>query len=493
MVPQTRAEVAVGSFFARVRMPVLVGIGGIVLVAAAGIVGIVLYLDASLERSPVEGLGETDPVEPSDDEGAAWADEEEEEADVNDGDDGEADHADGPDPDVAAADPLTVLVLGSDSRAALTEEERRELSTGDAEGERMESIALVRLDPDADTVRMLNIPRDTLITRCDGSRGRINAAYAIGARDGTGALSCVVQTITAWSDLTIDHVAKIDFRGFVDVVDTIDGVTMHLDEPLRDERANLDLPAGCNRLDGAEALAFARARHIDDDFGRQARQQRLVEELRREIAAMGLLDDPVQLVRTAEATARHLELDDGLTLNRIQQLAREHRETLRQPIEGRSVPGEIDVSSGTAFLDVDEAAAQSLFRWVEGGPAPAEEPDGEPGGHDGQLGEHGGESSNGSGSAGHTTEDDAAPDDDAEDDTASPDGSRDDAADHEEGNGASTAGTGSDEEPATGADGADRSSGSEVANGDGPSSDADTGEDDVPAGAVPPETTSSTC
>lgn len=330
----------------------LIGVAAVGLIVMAGAI---IAVDRSVDRVGVTGLGE----------GPGGA---------SDPDDGDADGntsggaAEGPTPD-----PLTVLVLGSDSREMLSEEQRRELGTGDAWGERMETIALVRLDPAAERLRMLSVPRDTLLTRCDGSRGRVNAAYHVGNREGTGAMSCVVQTVSEWGGITIDHAVKVDFLGFVDIVDAVGGVPMTLAAPITDERANLDLPAGCTRLDGAEALAFVRARSIDSDFGRIARQQRFVDELRTEILELGLLSDLPRLYRTAMAMARAVELDDGLTLGRIRELTRQHRESLRSPVQGHSIPGRTEVSDGMAFLRVDERDVREAFRWLErGGEPPAD-------------------------------------------------------------------------------------------------------------------------
>ncbi len=328
-------------------------VGAVVVVATAVAAVTVLRIDGSIERSEVEGLGE-----------------------IPEGD-AEIVSPETPEFESEAEGAHTILVLGSDTREVLTDEERRELHTGDVWGERTESIALVRLDPDADEIRMLNVPRDTLLTRCDGSRGRVNAAYGIGEREGMGALTCVVQTLTNWVDVQIDHVVKIDFRGFVDIVDTLGGVPMEIDEPLRDRNANLDLEPGCHRLDGVEALAFVRARSIDDEYGRQARQQRLVEEMRRELGQDGLFDEPMRLVRTVEAAAGHLETDSGLTLGRITDLAIHHRDTLRNPIEGRSIPGTLDDSSGTAFLRIEQLDAQREVDWlVSGDTSDGTSPDG---------------------------------------------------------------------------------------------------------------------
>ncbi|WP_130648234.1 LCP family protein [Egicoccus halophilus] len=322
---------------------------GVLLLVAIGATVAIWSLDASIDRVGVDGLGESPPVGTGGDDATG----------VGDGE--------GTD-----ASALTVLVLGSDSREVLTPEERVELGTGNAWGERTEVISLVRLAPEDEEIRMLSVPRDTLLERCDGTSGRINAAYTIGELDGRGGSTCVVETLSAWLDVRIDHVVKVDFRGFVDIVDALGGVSMYLEEPLQDDNANLDLRAGCVRLDGADALAFVRARHIDDDFGRMGRQQRFVTELRNELAAVGVFDDPARTYRVAEAVARSLELDDTLTLNRIQQLAREHRTTLQGGLEGQVVPGDIEVISEAAYVVVDEQRAHELVQWLLTGVDPAE-------------------------------------------------------------------------------------------------------------------------
>jgi LCP family protein required for cell wall assembly len=366
-------------------------IGGVVtIVALAGVaaaVGLVLHLDRSLTRVEVGGLGGSGggatgsgpavvPASGIEGDGSLDADptraEDPRGATPSGGDPGDAATADGsptalaPDIDVdeTVGDPLTVLVVGSDTREVLTQEERRRLRTGDFWGERTEVIALVRLDPGADTLRVLHVPRDTAVERCDGTRGRINAAYVIGEQDGTGGLTCLVETLTAWSGLTIDHLAKVDFRGFIDIVDAIGGVEMELDAPLRDEKSGLDLPAGTVRLDGEDALSFVRARYLDDDFGRIARQQRFLREVQAEVRELGAFRDLGRLLRLAEATARSVELDDSLSLLRLRSLVLGHRETITKPLDSRTVPGIPDTGTGAYLVDPNEQAASELFAWL---------------------------------------------------------------------------------------------------------------------------------
>ena len=331
--------------------------------ASAVAIGTVLALDGSLTRVDVDGLAGGDP--PGDGQTGGQSD-----PDTT----GEVDPSGAADVDIERdADPITVLLLGSDTREVLTPEERRELGTGMAWGERTEVVALVRVDDAAGELRMVNIPRDSLITRCDGTRGRINAAYGIGERSSVGGMSCVVQSVAAWSGVDIDHAVKVDFRGFIDIVDAIGGVEMFLQEPIRDQRANLDLAEGCQVLDGADALAFARARSIDDDFGRISRQQRLLVELRDQVQENGVFAEPVRTLRLAEAIAGSMTVDSTLTLNRIRQLVMGHRTTLQQDLETRTVPGQRATGTEAWLLEPDEQAAQELFTWLlEGDPEPDE-------------------------------------------------------------------------------------------------------------------------
>lgn len=327
-------------------------LGGLLVLALAVSAVAVWWLDRRIDRVDVDGLREQ-----LSDVGASTA--------------GDLDLDDEDEQAAQAAQALTVLVLGSDSREDLTPEQRREFRTGDFDGTRTEVISLVRLAPRSEEVRILNVPRDSRVERCDGTVGKINAAYEIGEAAGTGGATCTVETVSRLTDVPIDHVVIVDFAGFVDIVDGLGGVTMELDEPIQDPGSHLDLPAGCVELDGVDALAFARARQVDDDFGRIARQQRLVTEIRDELASVGVLEDLPQLLRVAEAVASSLELDSSLDLGTIQQLVREHRETLTGELEGRAVPGELSMIDGVSYVELDEPRMGELASWLRTGSDPA--------------------------------------------------------------------------------------------------------------------------
>jgi LCP family protein required for cell wall assembly len=313
----------------------------------AGAVGL-WWFDRSLDRVPVDGLAEP----PEDDE------QEEAEAD--------------PEVEPAGLDrALYVLVAGSDDRSVLTPEERRRYSTGSAEGERTEALMLLRLDPDVERIDALRFPRDLMVERCDGSVGRINAAYAIGERDDGDGPSCLVETLTRFTGLRIHHVVKVDFRGFLDVVEAVGGVEVHLEEPIRDSRAGIDLPAGCVELDGGDALGFVRARQIDDDIARIDRQQQLIAAALDQVLTPSTLADPRRVGALITTAQRSLQLDEGLTAGKLREVGTAVADLGSDDLESRTVTGSPYRTNGTEFLEPDEEYAATLFAAFPRGELPS--------------------------------------------------------------------------------------------------------------------------
>lgn len=312
------------------RLVIVLGVAAVVAVVGVGAIaaGLLWRFDQGVERHDID-LGDEETVESGgrDDRGAARADSEREQPDL-------------PDP---VDEVVTVLVAASDDRSVLTPEEQVEYGTGSEEnGGRTEVNMLVRLDPDGPRADVLSLPRDSLVERCDGSRGRLNAAYRIGEQDGIGGPSCLMRTVRDWTGITPDHFVLVDFAGFVDLVDAVGGVEMWMGAPIVDERANLDVDEGCQRFDGGDALAFARARSIDNDFGRIARQQRLLLELRDEVVTAETATSPRRLLDLTDAAASALEVDSELSLRRMRQLAVAALDVPDEAIHTATLPGEID-------------------------------------------------------------------------------------------------------------------------------------------------------
>lgn len=252
--------------------------------------------------------------------------------------------------------PMHVLVTGSDSREGLSREEQIELSTGidDFGQERTDTIFLLTVR--SGEAAMLAFPRDLWVTRCDGSTGRINVAQAI---DGPG---CLVDTVRQLSGIQAHHYVRVTFAGFRDVVDAIGGVELCLEAPIADRDAGIDLPAGCQRLDGADALGYVRVRKIDDDLQRIQRQQTFVQALAREITRPAVLFNPVRLWQLSGEMGEAVQVDDSLGPLGLLRLVGGARALAAGEVATSTVPGSPRITSGGAWvLDPQQPEADALF------------------------------------------------------------------------------------------------------------------------------------
>ncbi|HUG86611.1 MAG TPA: LCP family protein, partial [Euzebya sp.] len=213
-----------------------------------------------------------------------------------------------------------------------------------------DTIILLQLDPATDRAAMLSFPRDLVVERCDGSRGRINKAYYIGEQQGEGlGPRCLVDTITALTRIEIDHYARVNFSGFVQAVDALGGVEFYVEEPLQDRYSGLDIPAGCVTFDGVGAIQFVRARRIDSDFGRIARQQRFAREMINKATSLGTLTNPVRVAQLIGSISDVIETDRNFGVSEMADLVSSVQGITSGGVDGRTVPavpgrlGEADV------------------------------------------------------------------------------------------------------------------------------------------------------
>lgn len=213
--------------------------------------------------------------------------------------------------------PLHILVVGSDSRDGLSQEDLQQLGTEAVSGRRTDTIFLLSVS--GGSAAMLSFPRDLYVTDCEGRKGRINAAY------GAGGPSCLVKTVSTLTGVPISHYAEVNLAGFVNVVDTVGGVPVWLDAPMQDRWANVDLPAGCSILDGRQAIGFVRARHIDSDLGRIARQQRVIKTLVQQIISPHSLINVPRLFQVANAGGSSITADEGFGPFQLLRLGRAAR------------------------------------------------------------------------------------------------------------------------------------------------------------------------
>jgi LCP family protein required for cell wall assembly len=265
--------------------------------------------------------------------------------------------------------PRNVLVLGSDTRKGLSEEEQ--VTFGDpqtVEGRRSDTIILMHIDPDRERAVAVHFPRDLLVQIPGHGEGKINAAFELGGPE------LAVRTVQRFTGLPIHNYVVIDLAAFQQLVDTLGGVRICVDRPLFDELAGLDIPtAGCHTLDGREALAFVRARHIEGDlipdFSRISRQQQFIRAmLNRLVSARGLLD--AGLISEA---AGNVVTDDAISGadfiylgTKLRELAEEDP-TGARALDLRVVPSEPATIEGVSYVVALRPEAKRLFQRLDAG------------------------------------------------------------------------------------------------------------------------------
>src|SRR5690606_38952188 len=150
------------------------------------------------------------------------------------------------------------------SRDGLDAERQAELDTGGVAGRRTDTVVLVHIPEGDGKPTMVSLPRDSYVPIPGHGKDKLNAAFAYG---GPQLLARTVETATG---VRIDHYAEIGLGGFADMTDAIGGVDICVEEPMQDPKANLDLQAGCQTLDGPQALGYVRTRARRPRSGRAA-------------------------------------------------------------------------------------------------------------------------------------------------------------------------------------------------------------------------------
>ncbi|MFI6502262.1 LCP family protein [Nonomuraea typhae] len=175
-----------------------------------------------------------------------------------------------------------ILAIGSDNRP------------GNA-GMRADTIVLVHLPAGRGTPKVVNIPRDTVVTipKCGGQpswRATINTAYDKGGAD------CLIKTLQAEAGLRVDHTVEVNFDGFKRIVDALGGVEVEIKKPIDDSKAKVTLSPGRQTLNGAQALGFFRLRNQGNgsDLERIETQQKVLSAMLKKAKIM-LIQDPVRL------------------------------------------------------------------------------------------------------------------------------------------------------------------------------------------------------
>jgi LCP family protein required for cell wall assembly len=238
-------------------------------------------------------------------------------------------------------DAQNILLIGSDSRADGNAKYGKDNGT-----QRSDTTILLHLAADRKSATAVSIPRDLMtdIPRCRKPGGeeseprfaQFNSAFELAGP------ACTIRTVENLTGIRIDHHMIVDFTGFKRMVDAVDGVEVCLKEPIHDEEARLELPAGRQKLGGEDALGYVRARYSlgnGSDTERMDRQQRFLASLVKKVQSDGVLLNPARLYPVLDAATSSVTTDAGLdSLRELYELVRSLRSIPTDKVQFLTVP-----------------------------------------------------------------------------------------------------------------------------------------------------------
>lgn len=251
---------------------------------------------------------------------------------------------------VAGPQPV-YLVVGTDAGIERNPGELQYVAPGEEEKQRADVVILLRMNEDG-TAAAVPIPRDVLVPREQQAPARL----AMRLLDGPQAL---VDGVCGALGVSVNRYVSIDAPGFVAAIDALGGVPAEIPLPVRDSKADLELDAGAQVLNGADALALVRSRHTEylTDEGwttggdgaatRTEWSGVVLDQIRTQARSAG----PLNLGKTAWRASEGLTVGGGIHPRELLNLARADHHHVDLPVEG---------FENARALQVSETAQQDL-------------------------------------------------------------------------------------------------------------------------------------
>ena len=281
------------------------------------------------------------------------------------------------------SDPLNFLLIGSDSIANLPEGDYLRRVSGRSSRQLLtDTLIVLRLDPSGATkASALSLPRDLYVPISGyNEMQKINSIVYFTDKP------TLVQTIRDVLDIPIHHVVEVDFNGFMRLFETIGGLDVYLEYPLRDKKAQLDIPeSGCVTLTPLQALGLVRSRELQayvenfdgwygpsanawvrvdgtGDFGRQERQQDFLILALQQAFDSGFRN-PLKITEIIQEVlgGGFVNLDDRLTPQKAIDLAQQFRNFRPNDLEKYLLPTVYDFADELSIQRIVEAEAEPIL------------------------------------------------------------------------------------------------------------------------------------
>lgn len=198
----------------------------------------------------------------------------------------------------AREEPVTFLLVGSDSRA--------DTAPGELPDGRSDAIMIARFSADRQHAQLISVPRDSWVDIPGYGKNKINAAYSFGGP------SLLIQTLEQLTEVRIDHYVAIDFDGLIQVTDDLGGVDVEVSQTT--SWGPYTFEAGTNHLDGDEARWYLGQRYDlpGGDFDRVQRQQQYLQAMFGKLFSSNTFTDPARLDNALLAVTNAVTVDDTL-------------------------------------------------------------------------------------------------------------------------------------------------------------------------------------
>ncbi|WP_459502511.1 LCP family glycopolymer transferase [Bacillus sp. C1] len=248
-------------------------------------------------------------------------------------------------------DNISVLIMGVD------ESDIRETSYGKAT--RTDALLLATINKNDKSVELVSIPRDSRVyIKSRGKQDKITHAHVFGGVDST------IDTVENFLNVPVDYYVKFNFKSFIKIVDSLGGIDVDVpveftEQNSKDEQNAIHLQKGLQHLNGEEALALARTRHIDSDYMRGQRQQLVLEA----IAQKALSSNSITKIGNLLDAVDH-DLKTNLTFDDMMAITKNTMGSGLQ-MEKLQVEGTDKYIDGIYYYIPDEKSVQSISKTLQ--------------------------------------------------------------------------------------------------------------------------------
>ncbi|MFW6389652.1 MAG: LCP family protein [Halanaerobiales bacterium] len=175
---------------------------------------------------------------------------------------------------------VNVLMMGMDDQESVGEGEIN-----------IDSLVLCQLNPDKNELKFVNIIKEDKLTTNFNSKD-INSEK----------LQEITTIISEKANVDVDYYLSLSYKGFKNLVNNLDGLEINLNEDIKIPDLDLDLEKGANKLNGQEALNYARWYDYNkDEKDRIKRQQQIINAiLNKALKDKTLLDIPELFTTTVD-------------------------------------------------------------------------------------------------------------------------------------------------------------------------------------------------